>query len=307
MSGTPETTLPPVTRETATRMANGERRSTVLRRANHNNIRHDLIDRFEKFENDVEALDADIRLPDKFRDQQREKLRTEVIADLERLDIDVDQRAFLKVKDKETLAMDDAKQSPGDLTGARAFLESVNDVQTIVDYAEEQLAIGYAPRLWKLLPMIRTAWHQSRRERAIKPSRRRFAASSVRLMTGARSTRHPPADAGGSRGARSDRQRVGRFIRRQHATFGTSIRRDRHERERQHRRRFVSAVFGAAVEVFDASPKLGARDVSARRRRSTKHPADSALEDDRQKLHVDRAGRDLASGSLNGRWIELVE
>jgi hypothetical protein len=135
-------------------MPNGERRSVVLRRANHVNMRHDVIDRFELYENDVEALDADLRLPEKYKEQQREKLRTALNEDVERLETEAIHAGFVALNDKEKSVIADIKQSPGDLTGVRAFLDSVSDVQTIVDFFDEELAIGSAPRLHKILPMI---------------------------------------------------------------------------------------------------------------------------------------------------------
>jgi hypothetical protein len=147
-------TLPVVTKETLTRTATGERKSVVNRKANHRNARHDVIDRFEDFETAVEALDNDIRLPDRYREQEKERLRNELEADVNQMEIDVTAAGFVELNDRERAVMADLKQPAGDLSSARAFLDSVTDVNAVVDFFQEEIAIGYAPRLHKLLPMI---------------------------------------------------------------------------------------------------------------------------------------------------------
>jgi hypothetical protein len=121
-----------------------------------------LLDRFAEYENAVERLDADLRLPEPFRVAERAKLREALHADADQLEIDTIAERYKLLADEESSVLFELKQSflPNDMAAVLMVIDRTQDEGALIDMAEEALARNYGPRVRATLPLVIDKLHQ---------------------------------------------------------------------------------------------------------------------------------------------------
>lgn len=149
--------LPPVSVATLTRTATGVRRSEAVGKTGHHDTVPEVVSRFAAFEQSVEALEADLRLPDRYRAIEVDRLRAALDVDLHVLESAALSDEYKALDKEEAAVLSELKLSHGSklfTADDTAFIDKTSDPQALVDFAEELLAIDAVGGIRRTLPMI---------------------------------------------------------------------------------------------------------------------------------------------------------